>query len=147
MKTCHHSSLSKWLHALAAALLGVATLPLISGCAGAAIVGAAGAGAAAGAYAVAPLEAEVEASPPQIEAAATGAFNELSIARETATWSALDTRVTGRTAEGDDVTVLGTAQEGGSSKLTIRVNSFGDDDLSRKIYAAILRHLNYAEST
>ena len=114
----------------ALALCGTALLP---GC----IVAAAAVGAAGVAYVSGDLEARLEHSPQQVVDAAKNAFSDLEIRVVSAEASAIDGKVVGRTAleRRVDLTVHRDGET--ASKLAIRIDTFGDEELSRQILTKI----------
>ena len=119
--------------------LALSTLLLLPGCAAAA--GAGGAvGAGTVAYVGTDLEAVLEASPQLVVAASEAAFRDLEIRAISADATAIDGRVIGRTAL-DRKIEIHVEREGASSRISIRVDTFGDEALSRQIYERIKAHL------
>ena len=113
----------------------------LTGCA-ALMIGAAAGGAAAGAlYYEGELEADVDATPPQVIAATEKAFRDLIWSKETAVASATDGRATARTATGKEVTVTVNMKTPQVSAVGIRVGTFGDENLSRLLYDRIVAFL------
>lgn len=119
--------------------LGLACL-LSSGCA-ALFVGA-GAGAAGVAYAKGELHEELVADPRDIAAAAEKAFEALDLRTISAASSAVDALVVGRAAADRRITLRVRVGPQGQSRLSIRVGSFGDETISRRIHEEIRRHLD-----
>ncbi len=118
------------------AMLTLSPVLLTSGC----IVAAAG--AAGGVfYAKGDLESTLAASPAKIAAAAEKAFAELKIAKTSAASSGLDSQVIGRSATDKRITITSKAKGDNISSISIRVGTFGDEDLSQTIFAKIKKNL------
>jgi hypothetical protein len=104
-----------------------------------------GAGSAAGAAGVAwvrgDLEATLNADPRQIEQAAIKAFEELSIPLVSSKSSALDGEVIGRTATDTKVSIKIESTETDKSRISIRVGTFGDQQMSRRLLDEIQQQL------
>jgi len=116
--------------AIAVSVLWIVSLLVsASGC----FLAAAGAAAGGVFYAKGDLETTLDAKPAAIAAATEKAFSEMSIAKRSAVSSDLDAEVTGRTARDKNVTVKIKAQTDKTSEVSIRVGTFGDEDLSRLI--------------
>ena len=113
-------------------------LVLCSGCA-VLLVGAAatGAGAAGVAYAKGDLEAVVDADPQTVMMAAEGAFETLFIKKVSTSSTAFDADIVGRTATDKKVKVRAEGAGKGASTVSVRVGTFGDEALSRKVYEEI----------
>jgi hypothetical protein len=117
---------------LVTAVLILATAHL-SGC----VLVAVGAGAAGVAYVNGEFEAVLDAGPPRVVDAAAAALEEMEVEIQPPERSALDGRVVGRTALGKKVEITVKRQTETTSKLWIRIDTFGDEDLSRQIYERI----------
>ena len=118
--------------------LALAVLPLASGCL--AVAGAA-AGGAGVAYAMGEFEATVEGGPKQAVEAARRALDELDIHLVASDSTSVDGRVEGRTALDKKVTIAATRVDEQRTRLEIRVGTWGDEDLSRRIYEEIVDRL------
>jgi hypothetical protein len=114
---------------------------LLTGCA-ALVVGAAAGGAAAGAlYYNGELNADVDGTPPAVITATEKAFKDLIWAKETAAASQTDGLATARTATGKEVKVAVHAKTAQVSAVSIRVGTFGDENLSRLLLDRIIAFL------
>ena len=112
-----------------------------SGCALLVIGAAAGAGAAGVAYVKGDLEVTVEADPEEVAKASEKAFDQLQIRKISSNASALDAQVIGRTATDKKITITAKGEGSNSTKMSIRIGTIGDEDMSRKIYDEIKNHL------
>jgi hypothetical protein len=130
-------SLTICASALVLALSSGCTALWISG-----IVGATGAAVAGTAFVEGRLTTTIKAKPDQIKAATEKAFKKLNISVVSSTANALDADIKGKYADGPRVTVSSSLKEDGQSKLGIRVGTFGDQDKSLKLYAAISEELD-----
>ncbi len=120
----------------------VATLSLMAtGCTALIIGAAAGVGAVGVAYVRGDLKARVAAEPRAIQTATLKAFDTFAIRRTVSKGTALDAKVIGRTALDKTVTVKVTVEELGGSALSIRIGTFGDEKLSRKLFHEIVKNL------
>lgn len=120
----------------------VATLALSSGCAALLLTGAAaGAGIAGTAYYNGKLKGTVNATPAEIATATAPAFKQLNIQLLSSTSNSLNAEVKGKTAEDTSVTVSAEMKKDGNSEVGIRVGTFGNQDMSEKIYTAISNEL------
>jgi hypothetical protein len=111
---------------------------LLPGCA-LMVVGAAGALGVA--YVGGDLNARLDAAPAAIGQASVEAFEELDIRTISSASSQLDAQVIGRTATDRRVSVTAVAREEGGSALSIRVDTFGDQAMSRRILAELEQRL------
>ena len=100
------------------------------------VVGAA-AGAGGMAYVRGALEARVNAQPPAVAQATENAFKSLGIVKISGAASALDAEILGRTATDKKVKVVVKGEGAGTSKLTIRIGTFGDETMSRAVFDKI----------
>ncbi len=123
----------------AAVLVFAAAFAAASGCA--ALVGA-GAGAAGVAYVAGELQANVDGTPPQVVNATLDAFEDMDIAIVSYDSSDMDGEVTGRTADDTRVQVSVDRETDRTSELGIRVGTFGDEQMSRRIYDRIRENLD-----
>jgi len=112
-----------------------------SGCTLLVVGAAAGAGAAGVAYARGDLEATLPNIPEEIEQASQKAFHELKIKQISSDSSALDARIVGRTATDKKITIKAKTVDSNLTKISIRVGTFGDEQLSRRIYDTIKKYL------
>jgi len=101
------------------------------------------AGAAAGGvfYAKGDLEAIVDGKPGDIAAATEKAFTEMNISKRSAVSSGLDAEVVGRTAADKNVIVKVKAKTDKQSDVSIRIGTFGDENLSRILLNRIRKKL------
>ena len=130
-------------HVVIAVLVVASMLPL-TGCA-AVLVGGAAAGAAAGVlYHEGELRGDIEASPPAVIKATERAFRDLIWSKESAKSSATDGLATARTATGREVTVTVTRKTEEVSQVGIRIGTFGDENLSRLLYDKIQFFLKHS---
>jgi hypothetical protein len=120
------------------ALLVGSLLLLLSGCL--ALAGAA-AGAAGVAYAQGALRGTVKVSPPQYIAAAEKTFQERNITVMDKAIDPAESRINGKTSNNRDVVITATRVDEGISEISIRVDVFGDENLSREIYNNIAEKL------
>jgi hypothetical protein len=106
-----------------------------------AVAAAAGAGAGV-AYAKGDLEATLDGTPPEIVSAAEAALEDMEIAVTAARSTALDGEVRGETARDKDVSISVAKRSDATSRLSIRVGTFGDESMSRAIYDRIRARLD-----
>jgi hypothetical protein len=109
--------------------LSLVALSLTPGC----LVVALAAGVAGVAYVNGDLEAQVDASPQKVVQASVDALKEMDVRILSSDASGIDGRVLGRTALEKKVDVTVKRETDKSSKLSIRVDTFGDETLSRQI--------------
>jgi hypothetical protein len=121
---------------LAPAALIAAAL-VLQGC----VVVAVAAGAAGVAYVNGDLEATLEATPPRVVDATEAVLKEMDVEIEAPERSGVDGRVVGRTALSRKVDVTVKRDTETTSKLWIRIDTFGDESLSRQILEKIRAHL------
>ena len=119
-------------------LAALGMIPMLSGCL---LLAAGAAGAVGVAYANGDLNATLEAKPPQVVDATTKAFGQLDVVTGTSSSTALDGQVIGQTATGDQITVNVKSEGEKTSRISIRVGTFGDESLSRKILDKIKSNL------
>ncbi|HBM16169.1 MAG TPA: hypothetical protein DD381_07510 [Lentisphaeria bacterium] len=132
------SKLSKFFIAI---ILGASML-MTSGCLFL-VAGAAAGGAVAGtAYYMGKLKGNMKATPQEIEAATLKAFKKLNINVKSQYSSNNSTEVEGvSTFNGDKIDVYAKLNEGGTSDISIRINTFGDQEESQRIYDEIESNL------
>ena len=118
------------------AMLTLSTILLTSGC----LVAAAGA-AGGVLYAKGDLESTLSATPAKIAAATEKAFAEMKISKTSAVSSDLDAEIIGRSATDKKVVVKSKAKGENISSISIRVGTFGDEDLSQVIFNKIKKNL------
>ena len=118
-------------------LLATALLPLLQGC----VVVAVAAGAAGVAYVNGDLEATLEASPPRIVDASVKVLEEMEVEVQSSDKSGIDGRTVGRTALNKKVDIAVKRETDTTSKVVIRIDTFGDESLSRQILEKIRTNL------
>jgi hypothetical protein len=123
--------------ALLLASLFLASTSALQGC----VVVAVAAGAATVAYINGDLEATVEASPPRVVEASEAALKGMEIEVTSSEKSGIDGRVVGRSALNKKVEITVKRESDTTSKLSIRIDTFGDEALSRQIYDKIRAEL------
>ena len=85
----------------------------------------------------------VNAAPDKVTTAASKACEDLKLTDINSNGTAVDGKVTAKTAQGDDVTIE-IAQSGDNvSKVTIRVGATGDDAVSHQLVDRINSHLSW----
>lgn len=116
-----------------ASMLPVAVVAiLLSGCLG--LAAGAAAGAAGLAYIQGALQGKVEASPQRFIEAAEGTLEEMGFTvRESASDEA-EGHIDARTANDRDISVTAKKETDNTTAVSIRVGTFGDEELSRDIY-------------
>jgi hypothetical protein len=128
----------KKTHIVLAVLLSSMTI-CVSGC----LLVAVGAGAAGTvAYVKGELETTLSASMDNSYNATLRALEQLQLSTIQKTKDALSAEVVARTSEDKKVTITLTRVDDKSTKLTIRVGIFGDQDQSTTIYEHIKKNLN-----
>ena len=110
-----------------------APLLFLPGC----ILVAVAAGAAGAAYVNGDLEATLEASPEKVVHASEAALKEMDVSVQSSDATAIDGRVVGRTALNKKVEITVKRETDRTSKISIRIDTFGDESLSRQIYEKI----------
>lgn len=123
---------------LVCSLALLAPVLLLPGCI--AVAGAA-AGGAGVAYAMGEFEATVEGSPKETVQAARRALDDLDIHLVASDSTSVDGRVEGRTALDKKVVIAVTRVDDERSKVEIRVGTWGDEALSRRVYERIVERL------
>jgi hypothetical protein len=108
----------------------------LTGC----LVAAAAAGAGGVAYIKGDLEANVGASPEEVEQATQAAFKEMGITLTESESTAVDASMKGKSS-GDTIRVKAKTGEHGGSEVSVRVGTFGDESRSRAIFETIEKHL------
>lgn len=121
--------------------VALAVALMTTGCAVLVVGAAAGASAAGVAYIRGDLEARVMADPRAVAKASARSFEVLDIRTISSSASAVDAEVLGRTATDKKVTIKAKAEETGESSVSIRIGTFGDESMSRRIYDEIKKHL------
>jgi hypothetical protein len=85
----------------------------------------------------------VNAAPDKVTTAASKACEDLKLSDINSNGTAVDGKVTAKTAQGDDVTIE-IAQSGDNvSKVTIRVGATGDNSISHQLVDRINSHLSW----
>jgi Protein of unknown function (DUF3568) len=119
--------------------LGALFMLLLAGAVTPGCLALAGGAVAAGgvAYAMGDLEAEVDASVRKTHKAALEALDDMDLKVESAQVSEVDSEIVARTAQGRHVRIQIDARGAKGCELSIRVGTFGDEPLSRRIYEKI----------
>jgi hypothetical protein len=129
--------------------LGMVMLVSLCGCTAlwiSGIVGATGAAVAGTAFVEGRLTSTLDAKPGEIKAATEKAFAKLKITTVSSTANAIDAEIKGKYPDNSSVTVSSSLEESGQSKIGIRVGTFGDQDKSLKLFAAISEELDLAKA-
>ena len=118
---------------IAAFSLALAALPTLSGC----VSNASGPGPAGTTYTLGHLDGSLAASPQKVVEASKAVLQEqeLHVVSEAAT--GLDGKVVARTALDTQIEITVKRQDDANSKISIRVGTWGDAQLSRDLYAKI----------
>lgn len=135
-------ALPRWLAVrLIAVLLAVGGLCALPGCAllGLAAVGAAGATGAV--YVMGDLTAGIGANPDRVAEASEKALTRLKLPVVSKQVTALDAQLISRTALDKRIAIQIKRQGDRQSEISIRVGTFGDEQLSRSLLAEIERAL------
>lgn len=127
-----------WLRILIAVLL-CATLFSQMGCIAAAVGAAAGAGAVV--YLKGNLEETMSYSTPAVHSAALAALRDLKVPIVKDEHDQLNAKIESRFADNTTIWISIDAISNTSSKLTIRVGTFGEENRSRMILERVHRHL------
>jgi hypothetical protein len=109
--------------------LTLAVLAALPGC----LVGAAAAGVAAAAYVNGDLEAHLDGTPERIVQASEAALKDMAVRVVSSDASGVDGKVVGRTALDKKVEITVRRETDTTSKISIRIDTFGDEELSRQI--------------
>jgi hypothetical protein len=112
----------------AALVLALAAIPS-TGC----IVAAAGAGAAGAAYVMGSLDASLPANPEKIVEASKGVLKDSDIHVLESDATSIDGTVVGRTALDRKIEITVKRVDDKQSKISIRVGTFGDRDVSQDL--------------
>ncbi len=131
------------LRALSVGSLGL-LLATQSGCL--LVAAAAGTGATV-AYISGDLNTSIAATPDKVGPAATRAMQKLQISVISSGASSVDAKVVGRTARDTKLTVTAKASNLGSSTLSIRAGTFGDDALQARLLEEIHSELGLTPAT
>ena len=82
------------------------------------------------------------ATPEQIKPATEAAFKALNIKLVSSTANSLEAEIKGKSPEENkDVTVSASLNKAGKSKVGIRVGTFGNQELSEKIFTEMTKNL------
>ena len=122
---------------LAVAALSVTALFGSMGC----VAAAAAAGAAGAIYVSGDLETTLDATPNVVAAAAVKGLSDLGMSDIESSASALDGEVTARSARDDSIKIVLEAQGEKQTDTSIRVGTFGDEEMSVRILDAIKKRL------
>jgi phage tail sheath gpL-like len=114
--------------------LSLGSLTMLPGCI---LVAAAAVGAAGAAYVNGDLEARLDASPQKIVQASESALKDMEIPVLSHDSTSVDGKVVARTALGKKVDITVKRDGDTSSKISIRIDTFGDEALSRQILEKI----------
>jgi hypothetical protein len=120
-------------------MLAAATLALLPGCAAVIVGGAAAAGTVA--YVRGELQANVDGSIPKTAQAVNRAFTQLKFSKISEVGDALTLKIKGRTGQDEAVTVVLEKITDLSTRVRIRVGTFGDQTRSSAILEEIKRGL------
>ena len=115
--------------------LALGTILLLSGCFWLA------AGAVGVVYVKGELTATVQSKPPEVVEATDKAFEQMSIVKISSNSTALDGEVIGRMATDKKVTVTVKSEGEKASRISIRIGTFGDKNLSQQILNKIKSNL------
>ena len=115
-----------------------------AGCtsAGVALATGAAAGAAAIAYVQGDLETELEGSTADVASATGKAFEAMELSLVSSEVGEVDARLEATTARERSVVVHLTGLEDGGTRISIRVGTFGDERVSRRLLERIQDHLD-----
>ena len=119
------------------AILLVAAIVSVSGC----IVAAVGAGAGTVAYVRGDMETVESASIDSVYRAVEKAVDKLGLTGAEKTKDELTAKITARDAEDKKIIIRLTSTGRMSTKLSIRIGTFGDEIKSRRIYEEIKKYL------
>jgi hypothetical protein len=106
------------------------------------VAAAAGATGATVAYVRGDLSETVSATPPRIATAAEKAAQDLKLVMVSNQSSNLDAKVVTRTARDVRVVIVAKAESDNSSRVSIRVGTFGDDSIQRQMMSRIRSNLS-----
>jgi len=108
-------------------------LALLPGCLAVAVA----AGAAGVAYVDGDLEAELDATPQRVIQASEAALKDMNVPIKSKEATAIDGKLVGRTALEKKVEITVQRETETTSKISIRIDTFGDESLSRQILERI----------
>ena len=131
-------------HVSTALILVLTAFCVTTGCAVILVGAGAGAGAAGIAYVKGDLQTRLKADPRAVEKASVKALEVLDIRKISSSGSAVDAEVVGRTATDAKVLIKVKGEAAGESSVSIRVGTFGDETMSRRICEEINKHLTDA---
>jgi hypothetical protein len=128
----------QWMRAITLLTIGILAAASQSGC-----LLAAAAGAAAGtvAYVSGDLESILEAPPEKVIHASKTTMNDMKFTIVSAQASATDGELIARTATDNRIKIQVRSASANTSKISIRVGTFGDESLSTQILAKIRENL------
>ena len=113
--------------------LSVAALSALPGC----IVAAAAVGAGTAAYVSGDLEDRIEAPPARVVQAAERSLKKKDVTVVSSDATGIDGKLIARTALDKKIEITVKREGETGSRIAIRVDTFGDEDLSRQILAGI----------
>ncbi|UCG56522.1 MAG: DUF3568 family protein [Phycisphaerales bacterium] len=122
-------------------LLVLLLVALVAGASGCLAVAAVGAGAGTVAYMKGDLETVEASNIKDVQAAVKKAVEELKLSITKETKDAMSATLVARDAQDKKITIKLTATTEGTTKLSIRVGTFGNETKSRMIYNAIRDNL------
>ena len=128
MRAYHKIVLTGW---------SLAVLSVLPGC----IAFVAAAGAAGVAYVNGALEAKLNGEPTKVIEASEAALKDMNVPIEYKDASAVDGKLIGRTALQRKVEITVQRETETTSRISIRIDTFGDEDLSREILDRIKAEL------
>ena|SRR5258705_4272970 len=105
----------------------------LSGC----LVAAAGAGAAGTAYVMGSLDGSLPGTPEQIVKASESVLKEKDIHMVSSDATGIDGKVVARTATDKKIEITVKRQDEKNAKVSIRVDTFGDHELSTSLFEGI----------
>lgn len=120
---------------------------LTSGCALLLVGAAAGAAVAGTAWYMGSLTGTEKATPKQVETATIEAFKQLNIKKTMVQSGTMKSVIEGENPEGRGVSVTAQLEQDGSTKISIRVGTFGDKDASTTLYGKIRENLGAVGGT
>jgi hypothetical protein len=125
------------MNALAKATAVLLTVGALSGLPGCRLVTGAATGAGTATYIGGDLEGSFEASPERIVQVSQSSLTEMDIKVISADATGVDGRVIGRSALNKKIEISVNREGDTTSKIAIRVDTFGDEALSRQIFDKI----------
>jgi CRISPR/Cas system-associated protein Csm6 len=118
-------------------LAALCLLPWLFSASSCVVVAAGAAGAGAVYYVKGEFSATLDATPGQVVTASEKALKEMSISVLSSSSSSVDGKVSARTALDKKIAITVERESEQRSKIGIRVDAFGDEDLSRQIFEKI----------